>query len=155
MTKTQTGATEVNQSNTRSCVWSQHFLQGKMLVSQSAKTKTSNNRSRSGPRKVSIYSPPPLIKLKRNVFSCILILISIYLFILFIYEHLCFCLHVITYLTCVPGAFRGQKRALLDALELELQLPRGCWELNPTLILWKNTQSSYLLSYLFGPRYSF
>lgn len=60
---------------------------------------------------------------------------NFYLFIHFIYEHQCFCLHVITYLTCVSGAFRGQKRALLDALELELQLPRGCWELNPTLIL--------------------
>lgn len=125
MTKTQTGAkgwfrathtvvSEVNPS-----------FRGQMLVSQLAKTKTSDNRSRSGPRKVSICSPPPLIKLKRNVFSCILILISIYLFILFIYEHQCFCLHVIMYLTCVSGAFRGQKRALLDALELELQMVRS------------------------------
>lgn len=57
------------------------------------------------------------------------------------------------------GAFRCQKRAS-GALELELEgdsykLSHGCWESNPTSILWKNTQSSYLVSQLSGPGYSF
>lgn len=65
---------------------------------------------------------------------------------------LCVWIHVCTCTTRVPGALRGQKRAV-DPLQLKLQRPVSCHvgTRNHSYVLWKSSQCSCQLSHVSGP----